>query len=174
MRKKLTSTTLEKWVLQGFKRGSKDRLTGPDRALAARFVSEVEDVFERHGVELTPLLALRVQDVLVSYLVVRRLEETLRRDGIVLGEHPHSSDEEEGKPARVHPALEAAAKARERLRRAVHELEEACTRAGTPIDLGLADRMKPILKQARGVLDEALASSRDAGGLEGDSGAGRA
>jgi hypothetical protein len=51
---------------------------------------------------------------------------------------------------------EALGKAQERLRKAVKELEEYYARTGSPIEIGLADLMKPVLKRAEGVLEDAL------------------
>jgi len=116
-----------------------------ERRLARRFVRGMGTVFSDHGVADTPLLSLRVNDVLVSYVLVRRLEA-----GLFLG-----GAEDEGDERATAAVVEAVSRARERMRKAMKELEEACAKAGTPIDTGLADLVKPMLKAATGLAEEA-------------------
>lgn len=122
------------------------------RALAEHMLA----LFAACGVTTTPLVLLRLEDVLSSYLVVRRMQQAV-----------WAADTEEQESARAGLAAltagaEPLAKARERLRKAMNELETLCAKAGTPIDVGLADRVQPLLEQTKGVLDEALARGRDA------------
>ncbi len=136
-----------------------------DETCVNQFVAGLEASFQRHGVEQTPMVLLRVEDVLVSWLVVRRIEDLLWAEGVY--EAP-GEDAAKGKGrgaglASVShglvllPAIECAGKARERMRKAVKELEEACEKMGTPIDRGLHDLMKPIVEGAEGVLEDAIA-----------------
>ena len=122
-----------------------------EQRLARRFVRGMGLVFEGHGVADTPLLALRVNDVLVSYVLVRRLEAGLYPGAL----------EDGGDDRAMAAVVEAVSRARERMRKAMKELEDACAKAGTPIDTGLADVVKPLLTAAAGLAEEA--ATRGAG-----------
>lgn len=110
------------------------------REIAMCLVEDMAEFLKSHGVRQTPLVALRVHDVLSSFLDVLHAEEAL-----AVSDEPKTA------------AIESAAKARERLRKAMKELEESCERLGSPISKGLADAMKPILQASEGVLEDALA-----------------
>lgn len=128
-------------------------LSATEQQLARYFVEGMEAHLGRCGVALTPLIVLRVHDVLVSFLAALVLEGELGQEEAAPEEEQARSRGRRG----VAVGLEALGKARERLRKAMNDLEEACAKAGTPIDRGLADIMKPILKKAHGVLESALA-----------------
>ena len=116
----------EVWMSDGEAELSRDLVRGLGKLLRARGVAE------------NPLLVLRVNDVVVSWLLARRMEESLGCDGA-------------GESARTTPAqADAVGKSRERLRKSIKDLEEYCVRAGTPIDTGLADLMKPVIQQVQG------------------------
>ncbi len=128
------------------------RQRGNDESIAQAFVEDMQALFTRQGVVETPLLVLRVDDVFANYLLVIQAEKAL-------DDAQEQPDKDESIRISKPIALgleENVGKARERLRKSMKELEESCTRAGTPIDIGLADLMKPILKKAEGVLDDAL------------------
>ena len=161
------------WLLQG------------EKDLADRFLQEMFALFRRNGVEATPILLLRVDDVLYSYLLVRRLESTpfvstpaetlpsaacaqetpetpntLDTSDISDAESsqkgPKKTKEPKAKNDSDTVQLEILGKARERLRKAMKELEEGCAKAFKPLHQGIADRMKPVLKKAEGILEESL------------------
>jgi hypothetical protein len=127
----------------------KDWMTAKECAVTGAFVAEMDATFEAGAVVVTPLMVLRTEDVLVSHLMVQRIEQDLAEDG-----DPDMDPKEQR--ARPLALIEAAGKARERLRKAMKELEDACTKAGTPIDTGLADRMRPLLQQTEGTIEDAL------------------
>ena len=134
-----------------------------DVPIVSAMTHSIERMLEEHGVAMTPLVALRAEDVFVSWLVARRIEADLCAAGIFIAA-PRSRTRascEEPAPAmpaqNLTPAIEAAGKARERMRKAMKELEETCEKMGTPIDKGLADIMRPILKKAEGAFEEAIA-----------------
>jgi hypothetical protein len=124
------------------------------RTLASRIPAEKVDGL--------PLLALRAEELVVAWLTVRRMEDVLRTEGVCLCEHaPNAGDAQDKKRAvfkGVHPLVEKAAKARDRLRKALKEFEDART---GPADAGgtgaLADQAGPLLRLGQGVLDDALA-----------------
>ncbi len=111
-----------------------------DEALLAQALLEcLLNTLNERGVEETSLVLLRAEDIVVNYVLARRLETALT-------------------PGKLESApLEALGKARERLRKSMKELEDYCTRSGKPIDTGFADIMKPVLKKAQGVLEDAIA-----------------
>ena len=115
-------------------------MTVEESGLAKEFVTGLGKLLQRRGVVDNPLLVLRVDDVLVSWLLTRRLESGLAIPA-----------EDDGPQPAITPAqVESIGKHRERLRKSVKELEDYCDRAGTPIDTGLADVMKPVIQQVQG------------------------
>lgn len=107
--------------------------------LNRKLVRGIAKLLKARGVAENPLLALRVNEVAVTWLVSRRVEAGL------------APEDDTSAAPRTSPAqAEAIGKARERLRKAIRELEEYCERAGTPIDQGLADLMKPVIQQIQG------------------------
>lgn len=113
-------------------------MSGDEAELNRQFVLGVGKLLRDRGVVENPLLVLRVNDVVVSWLLARRMEA-----GLGAGEEGES-------PRTTSAQAEAIGKSRERLRKAIKELEEYCARAGTPIDTGLADLMKPVIQQIQG------------------------
>jgi hypothetical protein len=99
-----------------------------------------------HGVAPTPLLALRVQALVLHAVQAARLEATLSAGALVLWPEPDSRGR-----AALNPAVEAAAKERERMRKAIKELEDACQAAGTPIHQGLPDHVRDLLAKTAGI-----------------------
>jgi len=106
--------------------------------LNRQLVRGVEQLLNDRGVAENPLLVLRVDDIVVSWLLTRRMEAGLGPGDD--GEVPRTGASQ----------ADAIGKSRERLRKAIKELEEYCERAGTPIDTGLADRMKPVIQEVQG------------------------
>ena len=150
------------WWL-GSQAGSSKLVTANDGIFVDAFLAGMEAFLREHRVVLTPLVVLRVDDVLMCYLIVRHLERVLHREGVVREEILHESGEAPaGSSKRVvvavaamNPALEQAAKGRERMRKAMKELEDACAKAGTPVTGGIADRVKPLMEMAEGVFEDA-------------------
>lgn len=113
-------------------------MSGEERELNGTFVRGAAKLLRSRGVAENPLLVLRVNDVVVSWLLTRRLEEGLGHD-------------DTGAPVPTTPAqADSIGKSRERLRKSIKDLEDYCARAGTPIDTGLADLMKPVIQQVQG------------------------
>ena len=113
-----------------------------ETTLNRQFVRGVKKLLRERGVAKNPLLVLRVNDVVVSWLLVRRMEANL-------GEDP--SDISGLESTQTTPAqADAIGKSRERLRKSIKDLEDYCARAGSPIDTGLADVMKPVIQQVQG------------------------
>lgn len=111
------------------------------------FVAEMSQLLAACAVVPTPTIVLRVHDVATTLTIALALEDPLL-EGLAAGQEMPSS------------ALESAAKARERWRKAMKELEDSCARAGSPIDQGLPDEVRPLLRKAEGVLEAALTANR--------------
>ena len=113
-------------------------MSAEEAELNRQFMQGMEKVLKDRDVAENPLLVLRINDIVVSWLLARRMEESLGPD-------------DQGQTTRTSAAqADAIGKSRERLRKAIKELEEYCDRAGTPIDTGLADLMKPVIQQIQG------------------------
>lgn len=123
-------------------------VTSGETSTAHALWRAVAEALTRYGVDSTPWMLLRAADLVMSHIDVRRLEIQLA-ESVESGTAPSPT------------AYDAAGKARERLRKAIKDFEDACARAGTPVDTGLADRVRPVLDRAAGVLDEALAHPSD-------------
>lgn len=120
------------------------------------FARDMGDLLERSGAALTPLMTCRVVDLATWWLLARRIQRTMPSATLVTQDDLSEEDAKYPK-WRLHPGVEALAKTWERLRKAMKELTEACEAEGTPLGKGLADTMKPILKRAEGVLEDAAA-----------------
>ncbi|MDX9975522.1 MAG: hypothetical protein RBU21_21225, partial [FCB group bacterium] len=97
--------------------------------------------------------ALRLVEVLSATLTARALEQSVYDKGVV----QHADD---GADPKLHPFLEAMAKAMERRRKALSELEDSCACAGKPAEFNLADSLRPLLKRTEGILEECLEPAR--------------
>ena len=117
--------------------------------ITRRMVKQLRKCFKAAGAAETPLLALRCDDIIVSFLLVRRLEEQLGAVGV-------PADAGGKTTLTLGAVVEAIGKARERMRKAMKDLEESCAKLGTPIDQGIAEVMQPILAKAQGVAEAAL------------------
>lgn len=114
-------------------------MTPAEKRLNRRFVTRVARQLRARGVADSPMLCLRIGDVAVTWILARRLEAAL------------SPDPAAPSPAAATPAqADAVGKNRERLRKAIKELEEFCERNGAPVETGLADIVRPMLRKVEG------------------------
>ncbi len=169
--------------------GGEKWMTDKEKAWLNGFISRIRPLLRARGIPETALLVLRVDDVAVSYLMVKRVEaafvaapekadkadqaeETAKAGSEKAAkEKPETGGAKNSKkaadaeaaptppPAKEPPnplvAAEAVGKARERMRKAMKELEDFCDRAGKPIEEGLADTVKPIMKKTEGLAEKA-------------------
>lgn len=127
-------------------------MTAEERKDHRRFAIAMKKFLKNHGVVFSPLLFFRINDIAMQWLVVRRLENSLWQ----------SEETESGDLPTVTTALaDHIGKGRERLRKAIRELEDACTRLGTPVDAGLADEMAPLMRETRELMDGASFSGEE-------------
>lgn len=126
--------------------------------LARAFLQECHTWLSRHGIDPTPSVALRLVEVLSLTLTSRSLEQTLSLEHVVTPP-PHDAPSPTGRST-PHPLLETLAKAQERLRKALKELDECLPRGSTAGETGLADELRPLLMQSQGILEDALVHGR--------------
>lgn len=104
------------------------------------------------GPALLPLIALRAEELIVAWLNARRMEDVLRTEGVCRMQKENDELFKE-----VHPVVEKATKARERVRKALQELEDACKATAVAGGSGaLSDQAGPLLRLGEGVLEDAL------------------
>lgn len=122
-------------------------MTEDERKTAIELAKDFEDMFNERGIAPTPFANLRAAEIILLETHARRIEARLK-------DFPAIVSENTKRGATLEELIECAGKARERVRKAVKELEEYCANAGTPIDKGLAGTMRPILKKAEGIFDD--------------------
>lgn len=123
-------------------------MTGAERLFFRKFVKSLRALLGSRGVPESTLLSLRVADVAVHLLLVKRLETALTPE----------MDAGAATPGITGALAEQVSKGRERLRKAVRELEDTCTRLGKPLDTGLADEMLPVVRKTGDMLQQAVPS----------------
>jgi hypothetical protein len=114
-----------------------------ERGLYHGFMRDMMALFEAGGVAISPLIALRLQDVYAHFRMVQMLEARLA--AAECAEAVVDKD--------LLTLVEAVAKARERLRKSVNELEDCGGKAGAPLEGGIADVLMPLFEQYGDVLD---------------------
>ena len=129
-------------------------LTREERIYIRKFLGAIQQLFISSGVKDTPLLALRVVDVAVHLLLSRRQERALIPE-----------EKCDGTPELSGALADQIGKGRERLRKAIKELEEACARLGSPVDTGIAGQLLPLVRQTSDLLQNASPPPEE-GGVE--------
>lgn len=113
-------------------------------------VHKIQCMFRKRGVGKTPLLDMRIGDVVALELLVRYLEKAL-------GPASEACEDREKQVRTQLLFVDAIGKASEKRRKAMSELELYLGKTSAPSEIGLPDLMKPIMKKAEGVFEEALA-----------------
>ncbi|HDP35544.1 MAG TPA: hypothetical protein ENN29_10595 [Candidatus Hydrogenedentes bacterium] len=108
-----------------------------------RLLASLRRLFKTSGVRESPLVCLRAVDVGVHCLLARRLEQGLT---------PAAKENGEAVLDVSGALADHIGKTRERLRKAIRELEDACTRLGAPLDTGLAEQMLPLVRKTQDLL----------------------
>jgi len=114
---------------------------------------------ERH-VHASPLLHLRTRDVIVGILMVRRAEASFADQG---AEAKRRQEEGDGASDFKTQALllNTHGRAAERLRKAMRDLEVHCRQVGSPIDVSLANVVRPAMEKLPDVFDDMAKLQRD-------------
>jgi len=121
--------------------------------LAGCLETVLKPFLEGQGAGLLPLVALRAEELVAAWLIARRMEDILRAEGVC---HMHVV-EGELRFKEVHPMIEKSMKARERVRKALQELEDACKATAVSGGSGaLGEEVSPLLRLGEGVLEDAL------------------
>lgn len=110
-------------------------MTSQEHDLNRDLIRAIAEFLAAAGVPETALVALRVNDVAATWLLVRRLETVL------------TPAQGEPAPCPTSAQADAIGKCRERLRRAIKELEECCARTGTPVRQGLVEHMHQTIQK---------------------------
>lgn len=157
-----------------------DRLPAGEREWVNLFLAEMAQFYAESGVTVTPPMLIRLDVVVQEYLTARRLNaaviDTMAPDPDTAGANadatpsgdPNQSAAENSseqlslkstarsKSTSASP-IEAAAKARERMRKTMAELDESLAKT-MPANRrqGVADRMRPLLLATRGILEEVV------------------
>ena len=128
----------------------------PDaQAFLESLESALTPILAATGPALVPSLALRAEELVLAWLAARRMEDILRTEGVCRMQKDEKNQEVFKE---VHPMVEKAMKARERVRKALLELEAACKATAASGGTGaLGDEVSPLLRLGDGVLDDALA-----------------
>jgi hypothetical protein len=108
-------------------------MTPQEHDLNREFIRATIDYLASRNVPESPLITLRVNDVIVTWLLARRLETAL------------TPPEDGTTPCPTLAQAGAIGKCRDRLRRALKELEACCPRNTGPNGPGLTDRMGAII-----------------------------
>lgn len=120
-------------------------MTAAERRVFKELTQSLQAMMLRHGVTDSPLLSLRIADLAIHFLLVRRIENVLMPDPEqYCGVTPELSG----------TLAEHIGKSRERFRKSIRELEDACARLGRPIDTGIADQVLPLMRKTRDLLDQ--------------------
>ena len=127
-------------------------MTPEERELNHGLIRGIADFLAAGGVPESALVALRINEIAVTWLLARRLESAL------------APAEGEPPPCPTPAQAGAIGKCRERLRKAIKELETCCPKTGAPVRQGLADQMHQIIQKVRaaGFSSERTASNETA------------
>ena len=127
--------------------------TGAARAEVEAYDRALIRELKRCGAKESPVLWNYACAVNSALMVVKHIE------GMLFGVRPEEKPvvNAEPKKDRDIALIETMGKAAERWRIAVKDLENYLVKTGAPAQIALADVMKPILKRAEGVLEDALA-----------------
>ena len=120
-----------------------DWMTREEHQVMRKFMATIRRFFKARGLQETPLLAMRVIDVGVHVLLARRLELALT---------PTENESGEVVLDITGPMADHIGKTRERLRKSIRELEDACARLGVPVDVGIADQLLPLVRETQDLL----------------------
>jgi hypothetical protein len=133
---------------------------GVQRRRVQEAARELQQLLTEYGIAPTPLVVARLEEFLVLYHIVQGIDARIRNEGLFVAEAPvakrgakaGTSDAGEAatvpaRPAklveRLHPLVEAATKQRERLTKAIKEIEGmiAAHAAAAP---SLAELLSPL------------------------------
>lgn len=121
-----------------------------EKTIFASFVDEIQSFLSEKSVKPTPFLRLRVE-WLATLVVLRNRNEA----GLADVKLKKPADPDSAKTMSI--LLDNLFKLWERMQKVMNEIEDYCAKAGTPIDKGLADKVKPLLQRTEGIIESLLA-----------------
>lgn len=132
-----------------------------EQELVAAAVRELQGRLRKAAKSHGPLALMRLEGVLTLYVLARRVGLDALRAGLRFADDG-ADDSPSGNTPRPADGDDVG-KALERLRKALKEFEDSTAQAPESNGSGLADLLRPLLKNTDGVLEEALASGTDSG-----------
>ncbi len=124
-------------------------LNEDERKIAENFAEEMEKLFAGNDVGVTVSLGTKLESVLLSYLLVYKLEKMILEHG------PFTGEDENGQKS-LHPVVDAATKAREKWGNTMNELDGSFAEKVEKSDSNLPDKMKLLLEKNLHILQNAL------------------
>jgi hypothetical protein len=112
--------------------------------------------------EVDPSVVMRIEGVLTLYVLARRAGLAALRAGFL-----QQSDENLGKGRRSGDGDDVG-KTQEQLRKALKDLDESLGTDGTACAAGLADMVRPLLKETEGVAEKSIETSPGRGASSGN------
>ncbi len=132
-------------------------LVGPDAPLVDAFITQMRRHIDDSGVAVSPFLLIRLEEILVLWLINRRmLDELCARTVFDQPEDTSQPDDTPQKPRKSSPLVETACKTQERMRKAMKELEELLAKAGIANDNGMPDALMKLIDDAKDAFEDAL------------------
>lgn len=110
-------------------------------ARAQELAEELLELVRSRRVTPTPIVLVRLEEFLVLYHVVQGIEQDLRELGV---RAPESANPTSDKKCQLHPNIEHAAKARERLNKSIKELEAVLKAEGSTGPTNFAELMSML------------------------------
>lgn len=122
-------------------------MTPQERELNHEFIRGTAEVLATLEIHETPLVTLRVNDIVSTWLLARRLESIL------------APTEDDPAPCPSPAQAGAIGKCRERLRRAIKELDQWCAQTGKSAPHGFVEQMHETIQKIRatGLLNKDIA-----------------
>ena len=123
-------------------------MTDEEKRVMKKQMAAMRRLFIKGGVPESPFISMRAIDIGIHHLMVRRLEAKLETDNAPADSAPNCAQ-----------LVEQIGKTRERMRKSMRELEEACARLGKPVQIGIAEQLLPLVRKTKhllknGVMDE--------------------
>ncbi len=112
---------------------------------AKQLARELTQLARDRRVIQTPIVFVRLEEFLVLYYVVHEIEAALRDEGIyITDDTAKSGTTPAAKPRQLHPNIEQAAKARERLNKSIKELEAVLKSEGSTGPTSIAELLSSL------------------------------
>ncbi|MCL4690896.1 MAG: hypothetical protein KJ060_00055 [Candidatus Hydrogenedentes bacterium] len=125
------------------------------------FVAVAVREFRRRFGDVNPTVVMRIEGVIMLYVLARRAGLAALRAG--LAPTDTNRPQKDGKTS----AADDVCKAHDHLRKAVKDLEDATGDGETAVAQGVADLLRPLLKDTEGLAESLANEDREAGSNNG-------